>query len=54
MQLREEVKSYGTKECPVNDWMCSHFDNGICKLAGSEKYCDHMRRTHGQNKTIHS
>ena len=50
MQLREEIKSYGTKECPVNDWMCKYFDNGVCKLRNAEKVCDHMRENNGINK----
>ena len=50
MQLREEIKSYGTKECPVNDWMCRYFDNGVCKLRNAEEVCDHMRENNGIDK----
>lgn len=54
MRLREEISNRGTKECPVNDWMCKYFENGVCKLSDAEKYCDHMRRVHGKTEKIHS
>ncbi len=44
MQLREEIKSYGTSECPINDWLCKYFENGICKLYNSKDVCTHMKK----------
>lgn len=51
MQLREEIKScYGTKECPVNDWMCRFFDNGSCKLVNAEDKCDILKKLYDSGK----
>ena len=44
MQLREEVRTFGTKECPVNDYMCKYFENGVCRLQNPEKICTNFKK----------
>lgn len=44
MQLREEVRTFGTKECPVNDYMCKYFENGVCRLQSPEKICTNFKK----------
>lgn len=51
MRLREEVvTAYNTHECPINDYLCSYFENGGCRCKDAEIKCDHMRKNRGTDK----
>lgn len=51
MQLREEVRTANTYECPTNDWMCRFFDNGGCSLKDKEM-CSSWRENVNKNKKM--
>ena len=51
MQLREEIRTANTYECPVNDWVCKFFDNGGCSLKNKEK-CSKWNNYDRNNKKV--
>lgn len=40
LKEKEKIKMAYTHECPVNDQLCSYFDNGNCNLEDPEFECD--------------